>query len=142
MIAVFVENPKRLFLTDALGACLTAFLLAFVLARFESFFGMPPQVLFCLSIIAACYAAYSVLCFLFITKQWKKYLSLIIAANFLYACLTLILVVYYRHSLTFFGALYFFIELIVMSILIITELKTLVVAKNGNYNATDISRTD
>jgi len=105
---------KQLFLLDSLGAFLTALLLSQVLARFESSFGMPREILFVLAGIAACFALYSLLCHFFLKKKWQPYLKAIAIANTIYCLVTLGLVIYFFRSLTWLGILYFFGEIIVV----------------------------
>jgi hypothetical protein len=116
--------PKQLFLIDSLGGMLSAFLLGVVLARFETTFGMPPEVLYILSGLAGVYAVYSYLCYWRIKQNWIPYMQAISVANFLYCCLTVGLVIYHRYELTKLGFIYFLLEVVVIIILIIAELKT------------------
>jgi hypothetical protein len=118
-------HPKYLFLIDSLGAFLTAFILAGILARFEHIFGMPQTVLYCLSIVAIIYAAYSLCCYFFISKIWRPYLLVIAVANTMYCFVTIGVVYYNYHLLTSLGLIYFILELLVMSSLIFIELKVI-----------------
>jgi hypothetical protein len=131
LIDKLVSNSKRLFLIDGLGACLTAFFLVAILARFEDSFGMPRTVLYFLSLVACIYAIYSFCCHFFISSNWRPYLKAIAIANAIYCCLTFGLVIYFYPILTILGLLYFLLEIIVVSILVLIELKAL---SGTNYN--------
>lgn len=117
-------NPKQLFLIDSLGALLSAILLGFILVRFENTFGMPARVLYPLSFIACIFSIYSLLCFLVKIGNWRICLKIIAIANLLYCCLTLGLIIYVYQKLTILGIIYFVLEIIIITILLIIELKT------------------
>jgi hypothetical protein len=125
IIDKLVSNPKRLFLIDGLGAFLTAFFLGVILSRFENIFGMPHRVLYVLSLVACLYTIYSCCCWFFVSDNWHPYLKGIAIANVIYLCITSGLVFYHYQRLTSVGLLYFLLELIVMSGLIVIELKML-----------------
>ena len=119
----FALNPKRLFLLDGLGALLSAFFLGVLLANFEEMFGMPPNVLYRLSLLACVLAVYSLCCSFFAVGKWSLLLRVIAIANLLYCCLTIgCLVVFSRH-LTLLGIVYFVLEVMVIGVLITIELK-------------------
>ena len=117
------DNPRRLFLVDGFGAFLTAFFLGVILVKFEAYFGMPQSVLYILSAIACVYGIYSICCSVFIRSNWRPFLKVIAIANLLYCCLTIGLVIYFYQRLTILGLTYFLLELIVMVVLIIVELR-------------------
>ena len=117
------ENPRRLFLVDGLGALLTAFSLGVILVRFEAYFGMPRSVLYILSAIACIYGFYSISCSFFTTSSWRSFLKVIAVANLLYCCITTGLVFYFYQRLTIFGVAYFLLEIIIIVVLAIVELK-------------------
>jgi hypothetical protein len=115
---------RKLFLIDSLGALLTAILLGFVLARFEPVFGMPKKVLYILSFIACIFFIYSFLCFLGKVENWRRYLKIIAVANLLYCCLTIVLAIYFFQKLTIPGLIYFALEIVVVTVLAIIELRS------------------
>lgn len=116
--------PKQLFLVDGLGGMLSALLLGVVLVRFETAFGMPRKVLYFLSCLAGMYALYSFLSYWRTKEKWRPYMQAIAIANLLYCCLTIGLVIYHRQELTALGVTYFLLEVVVITGLIIMELKT------------------
>lgn len=117
-------QPQKLFLVDSLGALLSAILLGLILTRFEQTFGMPQNVLYILAVIPCIFAIYSFFCFLSKTANWRPLMKIIAIANLLYCCLTAGLMVYFYQQLTVLGLFYFVLELIIVSILAIIELKT------------------
>lgn len=117
-------NPRKLFLIDCLGALLSAILYGAVLAQLEDVFGMPPKVVYPLSILAGIYAIFSGSCYLLNLKNWKPFLRIIALANLLHCCLTIGLVVAYCQEITSLGLLYFAGELVIVVSLAIVELKT------------------
>ena len=117
------SNLKKLFLIDCMGAVLSAFFLGVILVRFEDDFGMPKTILYVLSSLACIYAIYSISCYYILTNTWRPYLKGIAIANMIHCCLTIGLVFYYYQKLTVLGLMYFFLELILVSGLIIVEIK-------------------
>lgn len=107
-----------MFLIDGLGAIVTAILLSQVLARFETVFGMPRDILWVLAGAAGCFAVYSISCHLFLKKNGKPFLQGIAIANLIYCLTTLVLVIYLRESLTYLGLAYFIGEMIIILILV------------------------
>ena len=116
-------NPHKLFLIDSLGGLLSAFMLGFVLIKFESSVGMSRSILYFLSGIALVFSVYSFVCFLLKIKKWQIFLKIIAIANLLYCCLTLVLLVYLYEKLTILGLIYFVVEIIIVSGLAVIELK-------------------
>jgi len=116
-------NPKKLFLLDALGACLTAFLLGVVLTTFQKYIGMPEKTLNILALIALFFAVYSFCCYFFIGSNCRPFLKIIAAANLLYCCLTATLVIYFYPQLTVLGVVYFLLEIVVVCGVAFVELR-------------------
>jgi hypothetical protein len=121
MLPKWISNPKTIFLIDALGACLTAFLLAVVLARFETHFGMPRKVLYSLSLMACLLAIYSFICYFFSGKNLKIYLKIIALTNLVYCCITIGLVLFFWQQMTILGWGYFGGEVLVIGGLVWVE---------------------
>ncbi|MFK7948211.1 MAG: hypothetical protein AB8G11_11505 [Saprospiraceae bacterium] len=119
------ENPKQLFLIDALGAMVTAFLTGVVLTYFEAFFGMPTSVLIPLALIACVFAVYSSICYFklnFEHDSWQIYLKIIAVVNQLYCGVTFGFVMIYFEQLTTFGIVYFIGEILVVTTLVMVEI--------------------
>ncbi|HYF04393.1 MAG TPA: hypothetical protein VEC36_13500 [Patescibacteria group bacterium] len=117
------REPKILFLIDALGALLSAFLLFVVLRNFNEYFGMPETILTYLAAIAALLCTYSMACFLFLRSNWTPFVRAISIANLLYCILTAGLLIKYFTIMTFFGLTYFLLEIALVCGLVYIELK-------------------
>lgn len=130
----FAITPKKLFLIDSLGALLTAFLLFFVLKRFDDYFGMPKHILNYLSVIAFAFFLYSFTCHIFLKRNWKTFLKIIITANLLYTFLTFSLVIYHLKILTLLGIIYFILEIIIVLVLVSFEIRTLRAKTEGKFD--------
>jgi len=118
----FAHQPKKLFLTDALGASLSVFLLYGIVAGLESQFGMPSSLTSALALTVAFFAGYSFFCYAFGLRS-AFYLRLIAGANLLYCTLTLCLLLYHAEQLKLFGWLYLLVEIAIVVCLAGLELK-------------------
>lgn len=116
-------HPKKLFLIDGMGALLSAFLLAFVLVKYESIFGMPRNVLYVLSTIACALGAYSLIHYFLVKEIRKANLKIIGYANLLYCLLTLALTLYFYSKITIAGEIYFLGEIGIIITLAVLELR-------------------
>jgi hypothetical protein len=123
------NNPKLIFLLDSIGAVVTASLLGLLLAPLHSSFGIPQKIIYLLSAVAALYAVYSLCCYYFLGKLWQPYLIAITVGNLLYAITTLILMIYFRDSLTVLGLFYFTGEIMIIVALVILEKKLIYLKK-------------
>ena len=121
----FIAVPKNIFLIDAFGAILTAFLLFFVLRTFNTFFGLSKTTLEYLSLLAVFFSVYSFSCFFLIINNWKSYLKIICIANVFYCLLTIGIIIYYYQSISVFGIAYFFGEIVVIAGLVFLEIRTI-----------------
>lgn len=121
LLKKFALTPRKLFLIDGLGASLTALLLSQVVARFESAFGMPRQVVYGLAGLAAVFAVYSITCHLRLKNRWRPYLRGIATANLLYCALSLGCCIYFRETLTVLGWAYFTGEILIVLALVRVE---------------------
>lgn len=126
---------RKLFLIDAIGAVVTAISLSQVLARFESVFGMPEHILYILASIAGCFAVYSFCCHLWIRRNWTPFLIGIAVANTIYCLTTLVLVFYFKDSLTWLGIAYFIGEIMVVMALVRFEFKIITRYDDTQHNA-------
>jgi hypothetical protein len=118
-------SAKNIFLLDGIGALITGLLLSQVLARFESLFGMPKEILWVLSGVAFLFALYSITCHVIIKKNFGKYLKVIMVANLLYCLVTSVLMILLFNSLTWLGIAYFIGEIIIIVILVMIESRVL-----------------
>ncbi|MEM7549511.1 MAG: hypothetical protein AAF363_07550 [Bacteroidota bacterium] len=120
---------RKIFSIDALGALITFIMLSLVLARYESVFGMPEDMLNVLAGVAAGFAFYSSACFFLVKSNWLPYLMVIATANCLYSLTTLVLVIHFYQSLTVLGIAYFMGEIILVVSLAVLEFR--MCRKNG-----------
>lgn len=118
-------NPYSLFLIDSAGALLSVSLYMTLLARFETIFGVPQNIVYILSLLAGIYAIYSGSCYILKPINWQTYLKIIAMANILHCILTLCLIVACYQVFSILGILYFVNEIIVVSSLVAIELRTI-----------------
>jgi len=116
-------NPNTLFLIDGFGALLSAFLLGVVLVQLESIFGMPKESLYFLAFLPCLFAVYDFFCYLKVHNNELLFLKRIAIGNLSYCCLSIGFIVLNYNQLTKVGLAYFVLELIVVLILGLTELK-------------------
>jgi hypothetical protein len=119
-------TPRTLFVIDAAGAVLSATVLAGVVAQWEGVFGLPARVPYALATAAACFAAYSTACRLWVRERWPPWLLGIGMANAGYGLVTLGLIARMWPQLTRAGVLYFVLELAVLAPLVWVEVRTAV----------------
>lgn len=125
LIEELSARPRRLFLIDGLGACLTMLLLFVLGAGKVIRFGVPHGVMICLASIAGVYAYFSLSRYFYFNGKWQKELKGIILFNLGYCVVTAGLLVYYTNAVTSLGWIYFIAEIIVMLGLVVLEWKVL-----------------
>ena len=125
IISQLAKTPKKIFIIDAIGAFLTAFLLFAVLRTWNEYIGIPKKTITILSAIALIFCFYTTFCFLINNRNRRFFLKIIIVYNLLYCCLTLGLLIYNFQKMTIIGVTYFGGEIIIISVLIFIELATL-----------------
>ena len=116
-------NPKKLFFIDGCGAFLSAFLLGIVLVRFEQYVGIPPATLYFLAAFPIMFTIYDWLSYLQSHNKQPQLLRGIAIFNFFYCCLSIGVAFYHYDTLTVYGWIYFFIEIVIVMILANWELK-------------------
>jgi hypothetical protein len=122
-VALFSENPRKLFGIDAIGAALTAAMMFFVLPQINAYIGMPLEVYSPLGIIGLIYGLFSIFCYFFVTARWSFYLRTISIANALYIACTVILLIMNIATVTPFGWIYFLGEIGIIATLVWLEWK-------------------
>ncbi len=125
MLQKLINNPKSVFLFDAMGALLTSTLIGGLLVTYQSYIGLSFTWLYILASIAAVFTIYSSSCAVLIQKKWRPFLKVIITANALYACLTTALIIMYSQEMKGLGIAYFIGEIFVLIGVIWIEIKTL-----------------
>lgn len=121
MISKIFSTPIKIFLIDALGALVTAFILGVVFTHYQEYIGMPREILISLSLIALVFCIYSFSSFLMLKRNWKPFLKAITIANLLYCLITTALMILFSHQLTALGFVYFIGEIIVIGVLVYVE---------------------
>lgn len=116
-------SVKKLFLIDAIGALVSAFFLGVVLSGLQEKIGIPKHILYLLAILPVFFAIYSFSCYFFLREKQKFFLKGIAILNLMYCFLTIGLLFFHNHNLTWLGWTYFVVELIILFVLIRIELK-------------------
>ncbi len=114
------NTSKKLFLIDASGAILSAFLLGVVLVRFETIFGIPSATLYFLAAIPIGFAIYDLYCYRQ-GEQIGKFLKGIAMANLSYCILSIGLAFYHFEVVTTLGWLYIIGEVLIVIVLSVIE---------------------
>jgi hypothetical protein len=117
-------DPRKLFLIDSIGAVVTALLTGVLLAQFESFFGVPAQTLYLLSIAPVLYAVYSLVCYLRFPASWRMLMRIIASANLLYVIVVNVWMLFFQPGITGWGIMYFVGEFFIVAGIAAIELKT------------------
>lgn len=116
-------NPKKLFLIDGFGALLSAFLLGIVLVKFEPVFGIPAATLYVLAALPVFFAIYDFYTYFKANSKLRHFLKGIAIMNLLYCCLSIGLAIYHKGSITNLGWAYIAVEILIVVLLAILELK-------------------
>ena len=123
------SKPRIIFLIDGLGALLSVFLLGGLLTSFESIFGMPRTTLIFLASLPVIFVVYDFYCFLRVNQNQGSFLRAIAMANILYSFISMTMVIYHFQKLTFWGLIYFLLEILIVLTLAGIELKTVSILK-------------
>ena len=121
---VRIHRPK-IFKIDAMGALLSILLLGAILPALSDVIGMPIRILHLMCIFPVVYLIYDIYCIWWADLRSPKWLKGIIAANLTYCVVTLVLVLTYRADLSGWGLLYFTLECLVISALVLYQCYTL-----------------
>lgn len=113
-------NEKNIFLLDGIGATLSAVVAGLLLPRFHDWIGLKPWMLQILGVIAAAYAAYSLVCYFIVPRTKPFLLATIITANLFYCILTASILITYL-ELTALGQTYFVFEILLILFVIYLE---------------------
>lgn len=124
IINAFIKKPSLLFLTDAIGAFTTSFLLFVVLRNLDAYFSMPDEILQVLAAVAAIFFVYSISCFFLLKKHWAIFIRIIMVLNMLYCLSTLGILILNYSSLAAFDLIHFLGEIIIICTLVIIEFRT------------------
>lgn len=105
---------RKLFLLDGFGAILSAVLLGVVLAKLESFFGIPKSTLYVLAALPCFFACYDFYCYFKTALNLGSFLKGIAIMNLLYCGLSVALAFYHFRLLTGYGWTYMMIEVMIV----------------------------
>lgn len=121
ILQYFTNNPKQLFLLDAIGAFITATFIGIVMKNNIDTFGLPNEIAFICVIIATSFFCYSGLCYLLLKKNWQLMLAIIAIGNSLYIGLTTYFLFTLYSQLTSFGKLYLISEILTIVMVVTIE---------------------
>jgi len=107
-------EARKLFLVDAFGALVSAFMLGVILVRYEIVFGIPKDALYLLAFIPCVFVVFDLAAFYFGKSNWSVLLKLIALANICYCILSIVLALMHRESLSVLGWLYIIIEIAII----------------------------
>lgn len=122
IINYYIQFSYQIFLSDAIGA-FVSILFLILIYLFERFFGVPKNDILVLITVPSLLVVYSSLCYFLKPKNWPLFLKIVATTNLGYCIFTLYLVFKKISLFTFFGVLYFFIEIVVILFLVSIELK-------------------
>ncbi len=114
---------KRLFLLDAIGAIISAFLLGVALVYFETYFGIPKETLYVLATLPIFLAIYDLIIYFFVDSNLSLLLKIIAVTNLLYCMFSLGLAMFHFESITLLGWTYIIIEVLIVVLLACYELR-------------------
>ncbi|MCF1715183.1 hypothetical protein L0U88_11155 [Flavihumibacter sp. RY-1] len=119
-----MNDPKKLFLIDGMGAIGTASLLLLLPVLFPGIFGLPDPYTKLLGGIAICFAIYSLYNYVwFNPAKWKPLLKVISIANAVYCVISLGILLLHYQQITTIGWLYFMGEIAIIMLLVSWEMK-------------------
>ena len=116
------QKPRTVFLLDAIGAATSAFLLGVVLVHFQSFFGIPINVLYILAVVPLGFVIYDIAVMVTQPEKYSFLLTGIAVLNISYCILSLSLIGMHWQSATVFGWLYIIGEIMIVMSLAIFQL--------------------
>lgn len=130
VVSYYKTQPYHLFLMDGFGAIISASLLILITLLRPSFFYFSSITIRILSAVAYIFAIYSISCSLCKPKKWSKFLFLIAISNLIYCGITCLLVVNNLSKLSTLEIIYFFVEILLVTILVYIEFKVAKKAAN------------
>ncbi len=113
---------RQILLIDSLGALLSAISLL-IIPQFEDSLGIPKSLAFNLAILPIIFFIFSFLSYKFGGQKWQLLLKTIAIANLFYCGLTLYIILTNVETLKSMGIAYFTIEILIILVLAIIELK-------------------
>ncbi len=117
----FFNNPKRIFLFDAIGAALSVSLLSIFYYGFNDLFLLPNRDTKILISFGLCTLLYSSFMYGFVKLNLKTVLIILILLNLLYCCFSLWVLCANYFYLSSIGKIYFITELVIIFAVIFIE---------------------
>ena len=114
-------SPRRLFVLDASGACLSVVLLGFVLPACHSYLGIPPGVFRPLLLWAIVCLLYDLTCLRWMELSMRRWVVGIISLNSCYGILAGVVAVHHWSVLTQLGVVFFIGDVCVIFALVVLE---------------------
>ncbi len=114
-------TPKQLFLIDGVGALISALALGVVLPMFQHHFGVPISTLYLLAAAPVLFVIYDLVCYF--SSVGGRALKPIAFSNLGYSLLSVSLLSNHFYALTTLAFIYFSVELIIVFLLALIELK-------------------
>lgn len=122
-------RPQTLFIIDAAGAALSAFMLGVVLMRLESVFGMPSSALTVLAALPVGFLVFDLFCLATKRAEHARFLLYIGLFNLAYCCVSVGYIFRHIRDLTTLGWLYFIVEVLLVLGLAVVELRAAAAAR-------------
>ncbi|WP_109300025.1 hypothetical protein [Aquimarina sp. AU474] len=117
------SKPKTLFLFDGIGALLSALILGSVFPMFIHVIGLPVDILYFLAFFPVVFLIYDICCYVSVKKKFRKWLTGIAILNLLYCGISIWSICSHYEHLTPLGFVYFLLEITIIVVLVIVELK-------------------
>ena len=114
MFETFISNPKKLFILDAFGAILSAFLLGYLLVELQSLFGIPAKILYILALMPVIFSFYDFYCITKKNNELGYFMKVLAILNFTYCCISMSFAFFHRETITFLGWSYLIIEILII----------------------------
>ncbi len=119
--AISSWSPRRVFLTDALGALLTTAILAGGLMPLRTYLGLDAATLYGLAALVSLLFVYSLTIFWIRPRRWVPFLRIIALANASYCLITLSILGLRHAEITALGYAYFIGEALLIATIAWTE---------------------
>jgi F0F1-type ATP synthase assembly protein I len=123
IIQYFTRNPKKLFLTDAIGAIVTALSWLIWKLLFEGQFQFHVDVLNGLIFYAIAMFSASMQFYLFAKKDFRRCINFLIFGNTGFVLILLSLLYYFWNKISFLPKIYMLFECLIVSNLVYLEFK-------------------
>jgi F0F1-type ATP synthase assembly protein I len=123
IIQYFTRNPKKLFLTDAIGAIVTALSWLIWKLLFEGQFQFHVDVLNGLIFYAIAMFSASMQFYLFAKKDFRRCINFLIFGNTGFVLIVLSLLYYFWNEISFLPKIYMLFESLIVSNLVYLEFK-------------------